>query len=77
MNTKELTEKIKKALRDVSKELQLHSGGILFVELKDQTVYLEFQGSCIGCPSSACGLVANFEYALKAAVPEISKIVFI
>ena len=66
---------IKDALKEINKELQLHEGGVALIDFKDGVAYLEFQGSCGGCPASECGVIANLEQKLISAVENVKKVV--
>jgi len=70
-------QEIKKTLDVIGKELQLHEGGIQFIDFKDGVLYLSFLGSCVACPAFACGSVSNFEQKFIDAVPAIRKVVVI
>ncbi|MFC1845754.1 NifU family protein [Candidatus Dependentiae bacterium] len=73
--SKNIVQEIKKVLNAIGKELELHDGGVQFIDFKDGILYLSLDGACIGCPASACGLMANVEQKLKMAVPEIRDVV--
>jgi len=77
MSDQNIVQKIEAVLAQISQELQLHDGGVSFVEFKNGVAYIEFQGACLGCPASSCGLTANIEQKLKAAVPQIRNIIII
>ena len=46
-------------------------GDVIFQGFEDGIVYLELQGSCSGCPSSAITLKNGIENLLKYYIPEI------
>jgi Fe-S cluster biogenesis protein NfuA len=59
-----LEEKIRPAIAQ-------DGGNILFRGFEDGIVYVELQGSCSGCPSSAQTLKMGIENMLKYYVPEV------
>ena len=77
MSDQNVAQKIATVLAEINRELQLHDGGVTLVEFKDGVAYIEFQGACLGCSASSCGLTANIEQKLKAAVPQIRNVVII
>lgn len=75
MTKTEIVKTIDKALAEISVQMQLHNGSISLIDFTDGIAYIELEGACAGCPASACGVMANLEQKLKAAVPEVSKVV--
>ena len=62
---------IKDTLVEIGKQLKLHEGGLSLVEFKDGVVYIQLAGTCLDCSSLGCGFMANLEYQLRTAVPDI------
>lgn len=68
----ELIERVEKVIDQVRPYLQADGGNIKFVSLsEDNTVYVELQGACRGCPMSMMTLKSGVEEAVKKAIPEI------
>lgn len=49
-------------------------GDIVFRDFKDGIVYLNMQGACSGCPSSAMTLKSGIENMLRHYIPEIIEV---
>lgn len=49
-------------------------GDIVFKDFKEGVVYLELQGACSGCPSSAITLKSGIENMLKHYIPEVASV---
>lgn len=71
MDTK---KKVEKALDKVRLALQVHSGDIELVDVKDNVAKVRLQGSCAGCPMAQMTLKALVETAVKKEAPEIEKV---
>jgi Fe-S cluster biogenesis protein NfuA/nitrite reductase/ring-hydroxylating ferredoxin subunit len=66
--------RVNDALDSVRPYLGSHGGDVHLVDIVDDTVWLQFAGSCKSCPSSAVTLELAVEDAIRAAAPEISSI---
>jgi Fe-S cluster biogenesis protein NfuA/nitrite reductase/ring-hydroxylating ferredoxin subunit len=66
--------RIEDALDRVRPYLGSHGGDVQLLDVTDDVVRLEFNGSCKSCPSSAVTLELTVEDAVRAAAPEISAI---
>jgi len=56
----------------VKPALALDGGGIKLIDVKDAVVYVELQGACVGCPSSATTLKNTVEKSLRSYIhPEL------
>ncbi|GBE66529.1 hypothetical protein MFM001_29910 [Mycobacterium sp. MFM001] len=66
--------RISDALDRVRPYLGSHGGDVHLLDVVDDTVRLQFSGSCKSCPSSAVTLELAVEDAIRAAAPEISSI---
>lgn len=71
MDTK---KKVEKALDKVRLALQVHSGDIELVDVKDNVAKVRLQGACAGCPMAQMTLKALVETAVKKEAPEIEKV---
>lgn len=72
-----LSGKIAKALDEVRPYMQSHGGDITVVDLKENRLYVKFQGACVGCPISLYTLKMGVEERVKKYVPEIVEVVSI
>ncbi len=66
--------RVSDALDQVRPYLGSHGGDVHLLDIVDDTVQLQFAGSCKSCPSSAVTLELAVEDAIRAAAPEISSI---
>jgi Fe-S cluster biogenesis protein NfuA/nitrite reductase/ring-hydroxylating ferredoxin subunit len=66
--------RVNDALESVRPYLGSHGGDVHLVDIADDTVRLQFTGSCKSCPSSAVTLELAVEDAIRAAAPEVSSI---
>jgi len=55
----------------IKPHVQEDGGDILYKGFNDGIVYLQMQGSCVGCPSSAVTLKSGIENMLMHYVPEV------
>ena len=70
--------KIKKILREeIRPAVAMDGGDITFSKFEDGRVYLQMQGACSGCPSSAYTLKEGIETRLRDAIPEIQEVIAI
>src|SRR5437588_664375 len=67
-------QRVSDALDRVRPYLGSHGGDVHLLAIVDDTVQLQFAGSCKSCPSSAVTLELAVEDAIRAAAPEISSI---
>ncbi|NBW36035.1 MAG: NifU family protein [Cytophagia bacterium] len=75
MNTVELTQRIEASLDGIRPYLEADGGNVKIHELtSDNTLKLEFVGTCGSCPMSSMTFKAGVEEAIRKAVPEIAKI---
>jgi Fe-S cluster biogenesis protein NfuA/nitrite reductase/ring-hydroxylating ferredoxin subunit len=70
----DLRRRVSDALERVRPYLGSHGGDVQLLDIVDDTVRLQFTGSCKSCPSSAVTLELTVEDAIHSAAPEISSI---
>jgi Fe-S cluster biogenesis protein NfuA len=71
-----IVRQIKQILRDEIRPAVAQDGGdIAFDRYEEGRVYLQMQGACSGCPSSAYTLKEGIETRLREAIPEIQEVV--
>lgn len=51
-----------------------HGGRVSLIDLRDKTVFLQFEGGCQGCGAADVTLKQGIEVMIKEAVPEIEEI---
>lgn len=59
----------------VNPRVASHGGMITLLEVKDNVVYIEMGGGCVGCGLVDVTLKQGVEVAIKAAIPEIKAVV--
>jgi Fe-S cluster biogenesis protein NfuA/nitrite reductase/ring-hydroxylating ferredoxin subunit len=62
------------ALDQVRPYLASHGGGVELVAIEGDTVRLQLEGHCNGCPSSSATLELAVQDAIRSAAPEIERI---
>ena len=73
---KEVIQKIKNALEEISPFLEADGGNINFVELTDNwIVKVELTGACSSCSISMMTLKNGVEVAIKNAVPQVKEVI--
>ena len=74
--TKNLEERIEKALDSIRPYLEADGGDVKIIDISaDMTLRLEFLGNCVSCPMSNMTLKAGVEEAVLNAAPEIQKVI--
>ena len=79
MSIKELSGSVEERIQYVLEEevnpmVSQHGGSVSLLEIKDQNLYLEFGGSCVGCGMVDVTLKQGIEEMIKTQVPEIEAI---
>ncbi len=70
-----IVQQIKELLEErVRPAVAMDGGDIIFHKYENGIVYLEMQGACSGCPSSAVTLKQGVENMLKHFIPEIESV---
>lgn len=70
-----MVERVRQALDKVRVNLQADGGDAEFVEMTDDgVVKVRLKGACHGCPMSQMTLKRGIERAIKAEVPEVSRV---
>ncbi|HYE78386.1 MAG TPA: NifU family protein [bacterium] len=71
----EVIARVEAALDQVRPAIRRDGGNVRLVEITPENVaVVEFQGHCVGCPSSAVTLRLGVARAIRAAVPEIADV---
>lgn len=74
--TTELEQRIVEILEnEIRPAVAMDGGDITFGRFENGIVYLQLQGSCSSCPSSAATLKLGVEARLKERIPEIVEVV--
>lgn len=70
-----IKEQVAEAIEEVRPSLQADGGDIKLVEVtEDNTVLVELQGACAGCPMSQMTLKQGVESYLKRKIPEVKSV---
>lgn len=70
-----IQEQVAEAIEEVRPSLQADGGDIKLVEITDDnTVLVELQGACAGCPMSQMTLKQGVESYLKRKIPEVKAV---
>jgi Fe-S cluster biogenesis protein NfuA len=70
-----MKDKVEKALGKIRAGLERDGGGIELVDVENGVVKVRLKGACAGCPMSQMTLANFVESELKAAVPEVKRVV--
>lgn len=75
--TSALYRKVDEVLDRIRPYVQMDGGHVELVNVNedDGIVYIRFQGSCHGCPSSAMTLQMGIENEVRNSLPEIKQVV--
>lgn len=71
---KPLTARVLEVLELIKPTISAHGGAIELVRIEDDVAYVRLHGACAGCSMSAQTLRGGVEEALRARVPEISRV---
>ena len=76
MNSKEIKEKVLKALDEIRPFLASDGGDISLVSIdNDRIVNVKLHGACVGCSVNQMTLKSGVEMIIKKHVPEIQKVI--
>ena len=76
MNSKEIKEKVLKALDEIRPFLASDGGDISLVSIdNDRIVNVKLHGACVGCSVNQMTLKNGVEMTIKKHVPQIDKVV--
>ena len=71
----EIVKQIKELLETrVRPSVAMDGGDIVYQKFEKGIVYLQMQGACSGCPSSAATLKTGIENMLKHYIPEVKEV---
>ena len=67
---------VQRILEDkINPAIASHGGSVSLVDLKDNTMFLQFSGGCQGCAASAVTLRDGIEEMVKREIPQIEEII--
>ncbi len=73
---KTFEEKVKEVIESVRPALQGHGGDVELVGTDDDnTVKVQLQGACQGCPGATMTMKMGIERILKEKVPEVKEVI--
>ncbi len=76
MNSKNIKERVEKALEEIRPFLISDGGDITLVSIdNDKIVNVKLHGNCISCTVNQMTLKSGVEMTIKKYVPEIEKVV--
>lgn len=75
MSDQQIIRQIEDALDQIRPNIQMDGGDVIFVEYKDNVVYIKMTGACVGCPASIYTLKMGIEEVIKERVPDILEVV--
>lgn len=72
-----LRDRVDEVLNRIRPYVQQDGGNVELVNVneEDGVVFIRFQGSCQGCPSSAMTLQFGIENEIRTAIPEIKEVI--
>jgi Fe-S cluster biogenesis protein NfuA len=74
----ELHARVNAVLQQIRPAVKADGGDVELVDVTPEGVArVRFHGACVGCPSSNLTLHMGIERAVKAGVPEVSKVIAI
>ena len=76
MNSKEIKEKVLKALDEIRPFLASDGGDISLVSIdNDKIVNVKLHGACVGCSVNQMTLKTGVEMTIKKYVPQIDRVI--
>lgn len=75
MVTKELQEKVEKALAEIRPFLMSDGGNIKLLSIESNTVKVQLEGNCIGCSVNQMTLKNGVEATIKKYAPEVEQVI--
>lgn len=75
MSDQQIIRHIESALDQIRPNIQMDGGDVVFVEYKDNVVYVKMTGACVGCPASSYTLKMGIEEAIREHVPDILEVI--
>jgi Fe/S biogenesis protein NfuA len=70
-----VVEKVQQVIdQQINPAVASHGGFVSLIDVKDNVVYVQFDGGCQGCGMADITLKQGIEVAIKEAVPEIAEI---
>ncbi len=72
-----MRDRVDEALDRVRPYVQQDGGNVELVNVNedDGIVFIRFQGSCSGCPSSAATLQMGIQNEIRTSVPEVREVI--
>jgi len=75
MDKEELKVNIEQALQEIRPFLVADGGDISLVEITDDTVSVQLEGTCIGCSVNQMTLKNGVEATIKKYAPQIKRVI--
>ena len=69
-----MEDKVKEAIDGIRPLLEEHGGGIEFVKIEGNVVYVRLQGACAGCPGAQMTMKQGVERRVCELVPEVEAV---
>ena len=69
-----MEEKVKQAIDELRPFLMNDGGNIEFIKIENNTVYVNLQGACVGCPMREFTLKKKKKKIIKEKVPEVKEV---
>lgn len=71
----DLRKRVRQVLDDeINPAVAMHGGYVDLVDVKNNSIYIQFQGGCHGCASASMTLKMGIEKAIRQHLPEIGEI---
>ena len=75
MTTQDLTENVEKALEEIRPFLKSDGGNIKLLDIEDNIVKVQLEGTCIGCSVNQMTLKNGVEATIKKYAPQITEVI--
>jgi Fe-S cluster biogenesis protein NfuA len=72
--TPEQESRVKEILEQLRPYLQADGGDCEFAYIRDNVVYIQLKGACVGCASSLMTLKMGIERRIMEEIPEITAV---
>jgi len=75
MSTEELRANIELALQEIRPYLEADGGNISLIEITNDTVSVQLEGTCLGCSVNQMTLKNGVEATIKRRAPQIKRVI--
>jgi len=75
MSEQELRVTVENALQEIRPYLETDGGNISLIEITEDSVSVQLEGACLGCPVNQMTLKNGVEATIKRHAPQIKRVI--